>query len=221
MASVGKGTYIRRDNEVPEAFVVVSRSNDKAVWFSAEGDDTAYSATPERFLMLYREPVPGELHRLRTSYRTVPMSGEWFPDGAEPMRGWVNGSTRHGCLQPFFEKDTVLAAIEDGRLSFEWGSVFYSEIDDAFVIVATDGSPLPAFDEREIVRLMMSGRWETSLRSGDGRNLAVSIDACEGRDIQTLEGTVRAYGIGQGNWLWHLARLPENDPAQVGLPSRR
>jgi len=201
---VEAGLYQRRDASGAEGLVRVSRALDGKVEFHPEGGGFLHVEREAGFVRAYRPVGADEVLRLHETYSRTWIRGDWFADEAEPMPAWGNGRLWNGFEMPMFERDAVLAAIADGRLSGAGLAGLHPLGDsNAFLLVEGDGGGLPAYDPDALGRLAADGATEATVGGG-----TVYLSLHRPIEIATPDGPVQAYDIGSGGWCWCAAEEP-------------
>jgi hypothetical protein len=137
-------------------------------------------------------------HAISTDFHKATFRGEWFPDDAEPLEGYTDGSTSGGWETPLFTREVLLVAIEAGLIgdpAFGTSKCAFDDRIDAFVFVSsTNGDRLP--DGLDIISLAAEGA------RVEGHDYRVEIG--EGFDVNVGGVPVHVYAVGSG-LIWSLA----------------
>jgi len=220
--------YLHKENETLSGLIRVESVADGMVEFVRDGGGYVIKWPVERFLDMHRATDDAEIERLLHSHKLVDAWGDWFPDGAKPMKAWTNDYRWNGWLMPKFERQTVMEALEDGRIQWTGLSCFYVEEADTFISIDAQGDDVPEYDREEIALAAFAGSTEVVITE-DGKVIAleglddkqrekaerqgttVYLEVDKGFDLETPMGVKRCYAIGSCNWTWYEAPKPEHD----------
>lgn len=127
-------------------------------------------------------------------------------DWEETIPAWSNGEIWNGWGCPYFERDVLEKAIENGSLSDDYTKVFVKD-EGAYAIMTMSGELPEEYDWSGILDRLRNGDevYEEEIAPGiciEGNFFAKQIITVDGRDIET-------YPVGAGYWTWNQHDEPQ------------
>jgi hypothetical protein len=208
-------TYRHHDATEPHTFIRVDDlKNGKVVFFPVSGGFQA--ALPvDKFKEHYVVVPPQELKRLAATFTIEHFD---FDEWTSTIPAWTNGTRWNGWGQPYFEREVIKQAIDDGLIgdgSFVHAILF----DDGVLTVQTQSGTIPAdHDWSEVIEMARNGDevYDHKIAPGvviEAEFFPSVVITAEGRQIET-------YPVGAGSWCWNQYKEPrvneEPAPATMG-----
>lgn len=197
------GMYVRKGETCRKALVRVDECADGHVsYYPDSGGSVAQCGLEEfneHFESVSRETVTGWSGR----YDKARFRGEWFPEDADDIEGYMDGDDWNGWQVPYITRGTLLDAIEKGLIGdpiFGSSLAIFDDVRDTLVRVSSQsGDRLPAGPDRNaILAAVDAGNEEIMFGDHECR-----VEASVGSDIVVDGETVHIYNVGFG-LVWDL-----------------
>lgn len=187
--------YVLKDERERAVIYEVVSEADGHVSFVRAGGGGIHSSAEAEFLELF-EPLPAETYRqMMNRWEPGIATGDWFEESADGVPAFFTASTWNGFACPYFEKDDMIAAINDGRVE---GVRWMAEV-EAFLEIETCGEPIPEHDYAAEARVMTGKENRTISVNG----MEIELSLVTPQSIVTDQGPKLVYPVGAYAWCWH------------------